>query len=240
MQLSVLIPVLDEQDNILPLLAELYAALAAGPAFEVIVIDDGSSDATPARVQAILSEYPTLRLIRHAACAGKSAALFTGARAAQGVWLAFIDGDGQNDPADIPLMLDAIDAAPSLSLVCGARRRRQDTLSKRLASRAANAIRRTLLRDDCPDTGCGLKLIRRTLFLDLPAIDCVHRFIPALVKGRGLAYANQTVNDRPRLSGQSKYTNLHRAAVGLWDLFGIMWLLRRQKRPSGVAEVKAP
>lgn len=240
MQLSVLIPVLDEQDNILPLLEELYAALAAGPAFEVLVIDDGSTDATAARVERVLPEYPTLRLIRHASRAGKSAALVTGARAAQGTWLAFIDGDRQNDPADIPDMLDSVLADDTLSLVSGVRRRRQDTLSKRLASRTANAIRQALLRDDCPDTGCGLKLIRRDLFLDLPAIDCLHRFIPALVKGRGRAYANLPVNDRPRVSGTSKYTNLHRAAVGLWDLFGVMWLLRRQKRPAAVTEVKAP
>lgn len=240
MQLSVLIPVLDEQDNILPLLAEIYAALAAGPAFEVIVIDDGSTDATAARVGKMLPEYPTLRLIRHKSRAGKSAALVTGARAAQGGWLAFIDGDRQNDPADIPLMLDLTDTDPTLDLVCGIRRQRQDTLSKRLASRFANAVRRALLRDDCPDTGCGLKLIRRELFCDLPAIDCLHRFIPALVKGRGLAYANMPVNDRPRVAGVSKYTNLHRAAVGLWDLFGVMWLIRRQQRPAGVAEVKAP
>ncbi len=240
MQLSVLIPVLDEQDNILPLLEELYAALAASPAFEVVVIDDGSTDATAVRVQRVLPEYPTLRLIRHASRAGKSAALVTGARAAQGKWLVFIDGDRQNDPADIPAMLDAVLVDEDLVLVNGVRRRRQDTLSKRLASRAANLIRRSILRDDCPDTGCGLKLIRRDLFLDLPAVDCLHRFIPALVKGRGRASANLPVNDRPRATGMSKYTNLHRAAVGLWDLFGVMWLLRRQKRPMAVTEVKAP
>lgn len=240
MQLSVLIPVLDEQDNILPLLEEIYAALAACPAFEVLVIDDGSGDATPSRVEKALAEYPTLRLIRHATRAGKSAALVTGARAAQGAWLAFIDGDRQNDPADIPPMLRKLEADEDLVLVNGVRRRRQDTLSKRLASRVANAIRQAILHDDCPDTGCGLKLIRRDLFLDLPAIDCLHRFIPALVKGRGLSHANLAVNDRPRVAGASKYTNLHRAAVGLWDLFGILWLIRRQKRPGGATEVKAP
>ncbi|OYQ33534.1 glycosyl transferase [Niveispirillum lacus] len=240
MQLSVLIPVLDEQDNILPLLEELYAALAAGPAFEVLVIDDGSTDATPVRVQQVLPAYPTLRLIRHARRAGKSAALVTGAHAAQGAWLVFMDGDRQNDPADIPALIDLVQGDDDLALVNGVRHQRQDTLSKRLASRAANAIRRTLLRDDCPDTGSGLKLIRRDLFLDLPAIDCLHRFIPAFVKGRGRAYANLPVTDRPRISGLSKYTNLHRAAVGVWDLFGVMWLLRRQKRPGAATEVLAP
>lgn len=239
MQLSVIIPVLDEQDNILPLLAEIYAALAAGPAFEVIVVDDGSTDDTAALAARALADYPTLRLVRHRMRAGKSAALVTGARLAQGSWLAFIDGDRQNDPVDIAGMLRVIDRDESgLVLVAGVRRRRQDTLSKRLASRFANRLRRWMLRDDCPDTGCGLKLIRRDLFLDLPFIDCLHRFIPALVRGRGLAYANMPVNDRPRVAGLSKYTNLHRAAVGLFDLFGILWLLHRQKRPGAATEVK--
>lgn len=240
MQLSVLIPVLDEQDNILPLLDEIYAALAAAPDFEVVVVDDGSTDETAARVTRALAEYPTLRLIRHAGRAGKSAALMTGARVAAGEWLLFIDGDRQNDPADIPGMLDRCEIDPDIVLVNGIRTRRQDTLSKRLASRIANAVRGALLRDDCSDTGCGLKLIRRELFLDLPAIDCLHRFIPALVRGRGLAHANQPVKDRPRATGVSKYTNWQRALVGLSDLFGVMWLIRRQKRPGGIAEIKAP
>lgn len=240
MQLSVLIPVLDEQDNILPLLDEIYAALAAAPDFEVVVIDDGSADETAARVTRALAEYPTLRLIRLASRAGKSAALMAGARAAEGEWLLFIDGDRQNDPTDIPGMLDRRLLNPAIVLVNGIRARREDTLSKRLASRVANAVRGALLRDDCPDTGCGLKLIRRDLFLDLPSIDCLHRFLPALVKGRGLAHANHAVKDRPRPTGISKYTNMQRAAVGLSDLFGIMWLIRRQKRSVGVTEIKAP
>lgn len=237
---SVLIPLHDEQDNVLPLLAELYAALAAGPPFEVLLIDDGSTDQTAARAQAALAEYPTLRLIRHQQRAGKSAAMVTGARHAIGRWLLFIDGDRQNDPADIPLLLAALANRPEIALVAGHRMRRQDTLSKRLASRFANGLRRTLLRDDCPDTACGLKLIDRDLFLDLPYIDCLHRFIPALVRGRGREYLNVQVNDRPRLHGQSKYTNLNRAAVGLFDLFGVMWLLRRQSRPGHATEVPSP
>lgn len=240
MYLSVIIPVHDEQDNILPLLAEIYAALAAGPPFEVIVVDDASTDASAERVRAKLAEYPTLRLLRHEGGAGKAAALISGARAALGQWMVMIDGDGQNDPADIPAMLAMVKDNPALVLVNGARRARQDTLSKRLASRFANRLRRAMLHDDCPDTGSGLKLIRRELFLDLPGIDCLHRFMPALVKGRGLAYANCPINDRPRLTGRSKYTNLHRAAVGVFDLFGVMWLLRRQKRAHAVTEVKAP
>ncbi|MFV3073260.1 glycosyltransferase family 2 protein [Niveispirillum fermenti] len=240
MYLSVVISVHDEQDNILPLLAEIYAAMAGGPAFEVIVVDDASRDATAARVQGGLPGYPTLRLIRHEYCAGKSAGLVTGARAAAGDWLVLMDGDGQNDPADIPAMLSMLAADPSLVLVNGVRVTRRAPRSKRLASTFANRLRRAMLRDDCPDTGSGLKLMRRDLFCDLPAIDCLHRFLPAFVRGRGLAYANMPIADRPRLSGVSKYTNLHRAAIGLFDLFGVMWLLRRQKRPGAVTEVKAP
>lgn len=240
MHFSVLIPVMDEQDNILPLLEEIYAALAAAPSFEVVVIDDNSTDDTANRVERALGEYPTLRLIRHSRRAGKSAGLVTGARVAQGEWLVFVDGDRQNDPADILPMLAARQRGTDIVLVNSVRVNRQDTLSKRLASRFANKLRASLLRDDCPDTGSGLKLIRRDLFVDLPAIDCLHRFIPALVKGRGLAYVNQPVNDRPRASGVSKYTNLQRAAVGLWDLFGVMWLIRRQKRPGATVEVKTP
>ena len=238
MHFSVLIPVMDEQDNILPLLEEIYSALAAAPSFEVVVIDDNSTDDTAARVERALEEYPTLRLIRHSRRAGKSAGLVTGARVAEGEWLVFVDGDRQNDPADIMPMLAARERGTDIVLVNSVRVNRKDTLSKRLASRFANRLRAALLRDDCPDTGSGLKLIRRDLFVDLPAIDCLHRFIPALVKGRGLAYVNQPVNDRPRVSGVSKYTNLQRAAVGLWDLFGVMWLIRRQKRPGTTVEVK--
>lgn len=240
MYLSVVISVHDEQDNILPLIDEIYAALAAGPPFEVIIVDDASRDATATRVRAKLPEYPTLRLIRHERCAGKSYGLVSGARLALGRWLVLMDGDGQNDPADIPAMLTLIKDNPALALVNGVRVTRRDTLSKRLASRFANRLRRAMLRDDCPDTGSGLKLVRRDLFCDLPAIDCLHRFIPAFVKGRGLDYVNSPINDRPRQTGRSKYTNLHRAAVGVFDLFGVMWLLRRQKRAGAVSEVTNP
>lgn len=233
---SVLIPVMNEQDNILPLLTELHAALADGPAFEVLVIDDGSTDASAARVGDALALYPCLRLIRHQTRAGKSAALRTGAKAAQGTWLVTMDGDRQNDPADIPRLLAAQAAEPRLVMVAGTRRRRDDTLAKRLTSRLGNGIRRAFLRDACPDTACGLKLIRRDLFLDLPFFDSLHRFLPALVKGRGLDYVNLPINDRARTAGQSKYTNLGRAAVGLFDLLGVIWLLRRTSLPGAVTE----
>lgn len=227
---------MNEQDNILPLLAELHAALADGPTFEVLVIDDGSTDETARRTSEALALYPRLRLIRHQRRAGKSAALRTGAKVAQGSWLVTMDGDRQNDPADIPRLLAAQAAEPHLVMVAGNRRRRDDTLAKRLTSRLGNGIRRAFLRDACPDTACGLKLIRRDLFLDLPFFDSLHRFLPALVKGRGLDYANLPINDRARTAGQSKYTNLGRAAVGLFDLLGVVWLLRRTSLPVAAAE----
>lgn len=237
---SVLIPVLNEQDNILPLLEELYATLRDGPPFEVLVIDDGSDDATLARARSVLAAYPALRLLSHSVRCGKSAALRTGAKAAIAPWLVTLDGDRQNDPGDIPRLLALAQAQPDLAMVAGNRRRRDDTLAKRITSRLGNGIRRAFLRDACPDTACGLKLIRRDLFLDLPIFDSLHRFLPALVQGRGYSYANLPINDRARVAGRSKYTNLGRAAVGLFDLLGVMWLLRRTTVPVKVVEEGRP
>lgn len=237
MHYSVVIPVLNEQDNILPLVEELAEVLGNGPAYEVLFIDDGSTDATVARIGEARLRHPVIRLIRHSAKSGKSAALRTGAAAARGTWIVTMDGDRQNDPRDVPRMLDLVAADSGLALVAGVRRRRDDTIWKRLASRIGNGIRRALLRDACPDTACGLKLIRRDLLLELPFFDSMHRFFPALTQGRGLRYANLPVNDRARTAGTSKYTNLGRAAVGLFDLFGVVWLLRRTTVPSHVTEV---
>lgn len=236
MLFSVLIPVLNEQDNILPLLEELYATLRDGPPFEVLVIDDGSDDATVARVRSTMAQHATLRLICHPSRSGKSAALRTGAKLAVAPWLVTMDGDRQNDPADIPRLLALAQVQPDLAMVAGNRRRRDDTLAKRITSRLGNGIRRAFLRDACPDTACGLKLIRRDLFLDLPFFDSLHRFLPALVQARGMAYANLAINDRARGAGRSKYTNLGRAAVGLFDLMGVMWLLRRTTLPAKMVE----
>lgn len=233
---SILIPLMNEQDNVQPLLAEIYATLPDTPAFELLLVDDGSTDETVVRVQEVRGLYPGLRLIRHQRRAGKSAALRTGALAARGEWLVTMDGDRQNDPGDIPRLLAERDRQPHLVLVAGNRRRRDDTLAKRLTSRLGNGIRRFFLRDACPDTACGLKLIRRDLLLALPFFDSQHRFLPALVKGRGLAYANLAINDRARVAGRSKYTNLGRAAVGLFDLLGVVWLLRRTSVPGAVTE----
>lgn len=237
MRYSVVIPVLNEQDNVLPQAEELAEVLGAGGEFEVLFVDDGSTDATVDRVNEAMARFPFIRLLRHPARAGKSAALITGARAARAPWVVTMDGDRQNDPRDVPRLLAEAAKDDRIVLVAGMRRRRDDTLAKRVTSRLGNGIRRAMLHDACPDTACGLKLLRRDVLLALPYFDSLHRFFPALVQGRGLAYVNLAVNDRARVAGRSKYTNLGRAAVGLFDLFGVVWLLRRTTLPPSVTEV---
>ena len=246
MQLSVVIPVRNEADNILPLLAEIHAALEGRGEFEVVYVDDGSSDATPARLAEAQKLHPRLRVLAHAESCGQSAALVTGFRAARGEWIATLDGDGQNDPADIPKLLAARDGAgghasaststpastPSnLQLVAGHRKKRQDTWLKRFSSCVANGVRSRLLGDATPDTGCGLKLILRSAVLDLPTFDHMHRFLPALIQRNGGATLSVEVNHRPRTRGTSNYGMFDRLWVGIVDLFGVMWLQRRARRP---------
>lgn len=245
MQLSIVVPVRNEADNVLPLLAEIHAALeggAAGPGdFEVIYVDDGSSDGTLARLGEALAHYPRLRVLAHRAGCGQSAALMTGVRAARGAWIATLDGDGQNDPADIAKLLAARDAArqPGLRLVSGNRSKRRDSWLKRVASRVANGVRSRLLGDATPDTGCGLKLIERAAFLGLPFFDHMHRFLPALVQRDGGATLIVEVSHRPRTRGHSNYGALDRLWVGIVDLFGVLWLKRRARRPEA-SEMKRP
>ena len=230
--LSVVIPVRNEAENILPLLAEIHAALEGE--FEVVYVDDGSSDATPARLSEAQKLYPRLRVLVHAESCGQSAALMTGFRAARGEWIATLDGDGQNDPADIPKLLAARDGAgrpANLQLVVGYRKKRQDTWLKRFSSRVANGVRSRLLGDATPDTGCGLKLILRLAALDLPVFDHMHRFLPALIQRNGGATLSVEVNHRPRTRGTSNYGMFDRLWVGIVDLFGVMWLQRRVRRP---------
>ena len=237
MDLSVVIPVKNEAGNIAPLVAEIVAALDGLVDYEIIYIDDGSDDATLAEIAAQQGSLPQLRLVRHARSCGQSAAIRSGVRAARGRWIATLDGDGQNDPADIPALWrfaeSAGDGSASLPalLIAGHRARRRDSWSKRQASRLANAIRRCLLHDDTLDTGCGLKLFPRALFLDLPYFDHMHRFLPALVLREGGAVRSVPVNHRPRQRGTSKYGVLDRLAVGIADLLGVMWLRRRHTRP---------
>jgi dolichol-phosphate mannosyltransferase len=238
MDLSVVIPVRNEAENVAPLVAEIAAVLDGLAAYEILYVDDGSTDATADEITRLAAEVPHLRLLRHARSCGQSAAIRTGVRAARAIWIATLDGDGQNDPADIPelwRLARAAAASPAL-LVTGHRRDRRDRWAKRAASRVANAIRARLLGDDTPDTGCGLKLFPRALFLDLPDFDHMHRFLPALVLRAGGAVRSVPVNHRPRRRGVSKYGVFDRLGVGIVDLFGVLWLQRRAARPQLLGE----
>ncbi len=235
-ELSVVVPVFNEQDNVAPLLREILSALrGASPrvAFEVIFVDDHSRDGSLAALQALKPEAPELRVLHHVAQSGQSTAIRTGVKAARGAWIATLDGDGQNDPADIPRLLAARDgASPDTRLFAGWRVDRQDSGSKRWASKWANAIRARMLRDDTPDTGCGTKLFERDAFLDLPYFDHMHRYLPALMQRAGWKTLSVPVNHRARSTGVSKYNNLHRALVGIRDLRGVAWLIARSRRTA--------
>ena len=227
---SVVVPVRNEAPNILPLVAEIEAALAGVP-HEIVYVDDGSTDETPARLAEAAREAP-LRSLRHRASCGQSAAVVTGVKAARGRWIATLDGDGQNDPADIPRLLSRAEAEGPGSLIAGHRVNRRDTRMKRISSRVANRIRARLLRDATPDSGCGLKVFARDMFLSLPHFDHMHRFLPALVIRAGGRVVSEPVNHRPRLRGASNYGTLDRLAVSLLDLVGVAWLQRRNRRPE--------
>ena len=228
--LSVVVPVFNERDNIPPLLAEIAAALRGRADFEIVYVDDASKDDSLAVLSAAKARFPELRVLRHLAQSGQSTALRTGIKAARGAWIATLDGDGQNDPADIPKLIAMRAESPrEVKLFAGWRVNRQDTASKRFGSRFANAIRRRLLRDDTPDTGCGIKLFERAAFLDLPYFDHMHRYLPALMQRAGWKTVSVPVNHRARSAGVSKYNNLNRALVGIADLRGVAWLIRRSK-----------
>lgn len=233
--LSVVVPVFNEQDNIAPLVGEIVAALrgrAAGDGgdFEIVYVDDHSRDDTFAVLQRLKTDTPELRVLRHASQGGQSTAIRNGVRAARGAWIATLDGDGQNDPADIPkLLAQRAKATADVKLFAGWRVNRRDSGSKRWASKWANAIRSRILRDDTPDTGCGIKLFEREAFLDLPSFDHMHRYLPALMQRAGWKTVSVPVNHRHRTTGVSKYNNLNRALVGISDLRGVAWLIRRGK-----------
>lgn len=236
-ELSVVVPVHDERDNILPLIDEIVAALLDRIDFEIVCVDDASTDDSLAMLREAMGDYPQLRVLHHATRSGQSAALRNGVKAARGTWIATLDGDGQNDPADIPKMLDLRDQAPAaVKLFAGWRVTRRDSASKRLGSHFANALRRRLLRDATPDTGCGTKLFEREAFLDLPWFDHMHRYLPALMLRAGWQVRSVPVNHRAREGGRSKYTNFGRALVGIADLRGVAWLIRRGSR-SAVEEL---
>lgn len=239
---SVLIPAKNEANNLKPLLEEIRVALA-DESYEIIVVDDGSTDATLHELRQIKnSGLDTLRILRHERSLGQSTSLYHAAREARGQWLATLDGDGQNDPADIPGMLALVRGergSGDVQLVAGHRTNRRDTASKRWASRFANGLRRRLLKDATPDTGCGLKLIERVAFLRLPYFDHMHRYIPALIQRHNGRMIVHPVNHRPRTAGVSKYGNLDRALVGILDLIGVWWLIKRTRLNTYAQEVDA-
>jgi len=234
--LSVVIPAHNEAENVGPLLEEIGAAMrfAGAPSYEVVLVDDGSSDGTGSRAEAAAKAVPRLRVVRHPSPAGQSFATVTGVRAAAGRWIATLDGDGQNDPADIPRLLAARDAqAPPEGgplLLAGYRKARRDSWLKRASSRVANGVRGRLLGDRTPDTGCGLKLFEREAFLALPHFDHLHRFLPALFIRAGGRVVSVEVGHRPRTRGRSHYGLFNRLWVGIVDMFGVMWLIKRGPR----------
>ncbi len=239
-ELSVVVPVYNEEGNVAPLVAEIVAALRGRTAFEIVYVDDCSRDATLERLKQLQSHTPELRVVRHLRNSGQSTAIRNGVKAARADWIATLDGDGQNDPADIPkLLAERERAAPEVKMFAGWRVDRQDSGSKRWASKWANAIRARALRDATPDTGCGIKLFERAAFLDLPYFDHMHRYLPALMQRAGWKTLSVPVHHRHRASGVSKYNNLQRAWVGLRDLRGVAWLIRRTRRTE-VEEVRSP
>jgi dolichol-phosphate mannosyltransferase len=239
--ISVVVPVKDEEDNVLPLIGEIDAALADFPDHEIIYVDDGSTDGTPVALAQAKARFPRLRHLRHDVSCGQSRAIRTGVLAARGSIIVTLDGDGQNDPADIPRLIALYrEGSPdgrTLGMVAGQRAKRRDSWVKRRSSRIANGLRRRLLDDDAVDTGCGLKLITRECFLSLPYFDHIHRFLPALVKREGYAVRFVDVNHRPRERGRSKYGTMNRLWVGIADLRGVMWLNRRSRRPGRIEEL---
>lgn len=240
MRVSVVIPAYNEKGNIGRLVEETFEVVPEDLLGEVIVVDDGSDDGTREEILALLPNLKSLRYLRHAHCAGQSTALKTGILAAANPVIATMDGDGQNDPRDIPKLFEHI-GHPGQSgpaLVGGVRAARKAKGSRRFASRFANWLRDKVLKDDCPDTGCGIKVYWREAFLRLPFFTSMHRYLPAFFQTYGHEVAYVPVNDRPRVAGESKYTNLGRALIGLYDLFGVTWLRKRTQAP-GIAEDSA-
>ena len=229
---SVVVPVHNEAENVAPLLAEVHAALEGVLDYEVVYVDDGSTDATPRILTECLTRYPRLRPLRHVRNSGQSAAMATGVRASRAPWIITLDGDGQNDPADIPALLAKLPGASTgegPAMICGQRVKRMDTWLKRVSSKVANGVRGWVLRDHTPDIGCGLKVFRRDVFLKLPHFDHMHRFLPALFQRAGEHVVSVPVSHRPRAKGRSHYGMHDRLWVGIVDILGVLWLGRRMK-----------
>jgi glycosyltransferase involved in cell wall biosynthesis len=236
-RISVVVPVRNEAGNVAPLIAEIARAMTALAPFEIVYVNDGSSDGTAAELRTLTRQYPFLRIVEHAVSCGQSAAVRSGASFARAPVIVTLDGDGQNDPAFLPALVAAIERDPAIGLVAGQRVGRKATGFKKLQSRIANTVRGTVLRDGTRDTGCGLKAVRRDVFLALPYFDGLHRFLPALVRREGYGIAYVDVVDRPRLHGTSNYGLWDRLWVGILDLMGVWWLIRRKKRVPQISEV---
>jgi|SRR5262245_3573722 len=236
---AVVVPVRNEAGNIAPLVEEIATALG-NAAFEIVYVNDGSTDGTEAELLALMATRPWLRQVKHATSCGQSAAVRTGVSRARAPVVVTLDGDGQNNPAFIPELLRALDAGGArIGLIAGQRVGRKDSGFKKFQSRIANGVRSTVLRDGTRDTGCGLKAFRRDLFLALPSFDGLHRFLPALVRREGYEIGYVDVVDRPRRAGVSNYGMWDRLWVGILDLAGVWWLIRRKRRVPEVSEVKS-
>ena len=227
----------NEAGNIAPLIDEIIAALDGRWDYEIIYVDDGSTDATGERLAAIMARRSNLRQLRHVRSGGQSAAVRSGVRAARGSIVATLDGDGQNDPAFLPGLIGAVESSAHVGLAAGQRVGRKDTGFKRMQSKIANAVRNGILKDGTRDTGCGLKAFPRDVFLSMPYFDGLHRFLPALVRREGFEIAYVDVVDRPRHSGVSNYGFFDRLWIGIMDLAGVWWLIRRKKPTPVAAEV---
>jgi glycosyltransferase involved in cell wall biosynthesis len=234
---SIVVPVRNEADNIAPLIEEISAALDGRWAYEIIYVNDGSTDATGERLAAIMKQRDNLRQLRHAKSGGQSAAVRSGVRAARGAIVATLDGDGQNNPAFLPDLIAAVEKGAHVGLAAGQRVGRKDTGFKKFQSRVANGVRNAILKDGTRDTGCGLKAFRREVFLMMPYFDGLHRFLPALVRREGYEIGYVDVIDRPRRSGVSNYGFFDRLWIGIMDLAGVWWLIRRKKPTPDVTEV---
>jgi glycosyltransferase involved in cell wall biosynthesis len=236
---SIVVPVRNEADNIAPLIAEIASALDGRWAYEIVYVNDGSTDATAERLAAARAQRANLREIRHAGSGGQSAAVRSGVRAARGAIVATLDGDGQNNPAFLPDLISALEqGGAQVGLAAGQRVGRKDTGFKKMQSRVANAVRSSILKDGTRDTGCGLKAFRREVFLMMPYFDGLHRFLPALMRREGFDIAYVDVIDRPRHSGVSNYGFFDRLWIGVMDLAGVWWLIRRKKPTPVATEVK--
>ncbi len=236
-RISVVVPVRNEAGNVAPLIGEIARAMAPLAPFEIVYVNDGSTDGTAAELGRLTKEHPFLRVVDHAVSCGQSAAVRSGVSFARAPVVATLDGDGQNDPVFLPALIAAIERDPTVGLVAGQRVGRKATGFKKLQSRIANAVRGAVLRDGTRDTGCGLKAVRRDVFLALPYFDGLHSFLPALVRRDGYRVAYVDVVDRPRLTGISNYGMWDRLWVGILDLMGVWWLVRRKKRVPQVSEV---